>query len=229
MAAERRRDARKAIGIPVYVRGHDADGSPWEEVSHTLELSSGGTAFLLKHPLVVGQVLRLSLPLPKNLRRYDLAEPSYRVYALVRNVTHPGDTRVGVMFLGQNPPRGYDEEPGRRFLLQGDQRQYARHPLLLNVRLLRLGRGLPGRAEELTVTESLGRSGARVKTALPITKGEVLLMEEVQRAFQERVEVISVSIGPDNVPRLGLRFVDPGADERMKEVLHHYGFQETDP
>jgi predicted metalloenzyme YecM len=65
-----------------------------------------------------------------------------------------------------------------------------------------------------------------VKTALPITKGESVVLEEVQRAFQEKAEVMSVSIGKDNVPRLGLRFADEAAAERMRVVLQHYGFRE---
>jgi hypothetical protein len=65
-----------------------------------------------------------------------------------------------------------------------------------------------------------------VKTALPIIKGEAVLLEEVQRAFQERAEVVSVSIGRDNVSRLGLRFADEAAAQRMRLVLQHYGFRE---
>jgi PilZ domain len=229
MAAQskkRRRETRKEIDLPVHVHGYDASGAPWEEVSHTLDVASGGLAFFLKRKVAVGQVLHVSLPLPKNLRRFDLAEPSYRAYALVRDVTYPSETRVGVMLLGKNPPRGYEQDPTGRFLLEGDQREYPRYDLHLNVRLRRLGAGLPGGREELTVTENLGCGGARVKTALPVTKGEVVLLEEVQRAFQERAEVMTVSIGADNVPRLGLRFVDEAAVERMRVVLHHYGFRE---
>jgi hypothetical protein len=37
---------------------------------------------------------------------------------------------------------------------------------------------------------------------------------------------MTVSIGADNVPRLGLRFVDEAAVERMRVVLQHYGFRE---
>jgi PilZ domain-containing protein len=223
---ERRRDSRKQISLPVHVHGHDSAGALWEEVSHTLDVSSGGVSFHLKRRVEVGHVLHLSLPMPKNLRRFDLAEPSYRVYALVRDIVYGSETRVGVMLLGRTPPRAYAQDPTGKYLLEGDQRQYPRYELHLNVRLRRLGSGLPGAREELTVTENLGRRGARVKTALPIAKGEAVVLEEVRRAFQEKSEVTSVTIGADNVPRLGLRFVDEAAPERMRAVLEHYGFRE---
>src|SRR5207247_4095845 len=130
----------------------------------------------------------------------------YRIYALVRDVIYASETRVGVMLLGKSPPAGYEHDPAARFLLDGDQRRYPRYELRLNVRLRRLGEGLPGPREELTITENLGRGGARVKTSLPIVEGEAVILEEVQRACQERAEVSSVTIGADNLPRLGLSF-----------------------
>jgi len=82
------------------------------------DASSGGACFCLKHPVTFGQVLLLSLPIPKNFRQYDLSEPSYRTYALVRNLAPLGDTyRVGVLFLGKNPPRDFEKSPSGLYLL----------------------------------------------------------------------------------------------------------------
>jgi hypothetical protein len=61
---ERRREARKQITLPVRLQGGGAAGAPWEEVSHTLDIASGGLAFNLKRPVTVGQVLHVSLPMP---------------------------------------------------------------------------------------------------------------------------------------------------------------------
>jgi hypothetical protein len=66
-------------------------------------------------------VLLLSLPLPKQLRQYDLNDASYHVYALIRGLTHRADhARVGVMFFGKLPPRGFHEKPAARYLLPSD-------------------------------------------------------------------------------------------------------------
>lgn len=109
------------LSIPVRVQGFNMDGSSWEEMSSTDDISLGGSGFLLKRDVELGQVLFLHLPLPKRLRQYDLMDASYRVYALVRGIRHQHDGhRVGVMFFGKFPPRGFHERPGARFLLPSD-------------------------------------------------------------------------------------------------------------
>ena len=72
--SDRRRDQRMGLSVPVRVRGHDPDGTPWEEMTATDDASYGGASFPLKHAHGVGQVLYISAPLPRNFRRYDLAE-----------------------------------------------------------------------------------------------------------------------------------------------------------
>jgi hypothetical protein len=60
--------------------------------------------------------------MPKTLRQHDLTEATYRVYSLVRGITRRADDcRVGLMFFGQFPPRGFQERPWARFLLPSDE------------------------------------------------------------------------------------------------------------
>ena len=109
------------LGIPVRVQGFNADGSTWEDMTSTDDISLGGAGVLLKRDVELGQVLFLNLALPKRLRQYDLNDASYRVYALVRGIRHQHDGhRVGVMFFGKFPPRGFHERPAARFLLPSD-------------------------------------------------------------------------------------------------------------
>jgi hypothetical protein len=69
----------------------------------------------------LGQVLLLRLPLPMRLREHDLSDASYLVYSLVRGVRRRSEQpRVGVMFFGKQPPRGFHERPFSRYLLPGD-------------------------------------------------------------------------------------------------------------
>jgi hypothetical protein len=120
-SAERRKTPRMDLAIPVRVQGFNADGSTWEETSSTDDISAGGAGILLKRDVELGQVLFLLLPLPKRLRQYDRNDASYRVYALVRGIRHQHDGhRVGVMFFGKFPPRGFHEKPAARFLLPSD-------------------------------------------------------------------------------------------------------------
>jgi hypothetical protein len=121
MPSERRKNPRVGLAIPLRVQGYYADASSWDEMTTTLDVSVGGACFGLTHEAELGQVLLLILPLPKRLRQYDLMEASYRVYSLVRSVRRRGDQpRIGVMFFGKHPPRGFAERPGARFLLPSD-------------------------------------------------------------------------------------------------------------
>ena len=58
--AERRRETRLSLRLPVRVQGHDARNQPWEEMAAMENTSYGGAAMRLKRPVVRGQVLSLS-------------------------------------------------------------------------------------------------------------------------------------------------------------------------
>ena len=104
--AERRKQRRVPMRLPVRVQGRDADGTTWEEMTTCEDASAGGVGLQVKRKVVLGQVLHLSLPLPPRFRQFDLTDPSYRVYGLVRNARPApgGGVRIGVLFLGKFPP-----------------------------------------------------------------------------------------------------------------------------
>ena len=215
-----RKDPRMALRIPVKVDGFDLAG-PWQEMTVSDDTSAGGVAFQIAHPVQFGQVLLLSLPLPKRFRQYDLTDPSYHVYAVVRRAeTVQGRTTVGVMFLGKNPPRGYEKNPAGRYLLSEDpgpgtrteRRAHERHEMHYNLRLSRQGEGAE---KEFTVAENLSKGGARVLTTLPVVKGEIIIVEEMAGPFRTRAEIRNIYIGKDKVPRLNLRFLDGEAPDRL--------------
>jgi len=215
-----RKDPRMALRIPVKVDGFDLAG-PWQEMTVSDDTSAGGVAFQIAHPVQFGQVLLLSLPLPKRFRQYDLTDPSYHVYAVVRRAeTVQGRTTVGVMFLGKTPPRGYEKNPTGRYLLSEDpspgsrteRRAHQRHEMHYNLRLSRQGEGAE---KEFTVAENLSKGGARVLTTLPVVKGEIIIVEEMAGPFRSRAEIRNIYIGKDKVPRLNLRFLDAEAPDRL--------------
>jgi hypothetical protein len=222
-AAERRKDQRMGLSVPVRVKGHDPDGTAWEEMTTTEAASYGGASFALRHPHGVGQVLLLSLPLPRNFRKYDLTETSYTTYALVRNtrLVEREPRVVGVMFIGKTPPKGYAEKPGGRFRLAADvwvdgtgaeRRRDERIQLPVNLKLQRSG---PVAMEEQTFTENLSRRGARVLTTLPVVRGETLVVCDLKGLTRAEAVVRNVYVGPDRVTRLNLEFPDTAAFERL--------------
>lgn len=209
--------------LPVRVQGRDADGTTWEEMSNCEDASPGGVGLKLARQVVLGQVLHLSLPLPQRFRQYDLTDPSYRVYTLVRNVRRSpdGGVRIGVVFLGRYPPRGAQSLPGELFLMPGDptpveRRKFARHVARLSLRLE--AEHAPGgvAVEERTIAEDVSQWGAQVRaTTLPVVKGAILRVEELGGDFRTRAEVRNISIGQDGQPRLNLLFLDSPAPERL--------------
>jgi hypothetical protein len=226
---ERRRRERLGLKLPVRVSGFDPEGHPWTEMSTVLDVSSSGASFVLKRKLVRGHVLHLLVPLPKRFRSYDLGESSYHVYGLVRSTrSDPQGTRVGVLFLGKHPPRGFEKEPAAIYLLPEDpqpgraepggpaeRRVHRRLEVFVNVVVKRLDGRTDGLTEERTIAENIGRGGARVLTSLLVLTGDVVMVQEVDGDFRTRAEVRNVYVGPDHVPRLNLRFLDAEAPPRL--------------
>jgi hypothetical protein len=217
------------MSVAARVLGHDPDGTPWEEMTNTDDASYGGASFPLRHPHGVGQVLLVSAPLPRNFRRYDLAETSYKTYALIRNTrtTDNGSRVVGVMFLGRTPPKGFEARPGGRYRLPTDpraanapagtppseRRRHERLQLFVNLKLKRMDSRGP--MEEQTVTENLSRGGARVFTTLPVVRGEALTVTDLDDKVAAEAVVRNVYVGPDRVTRLNLQFPDARGFERL--------------
>jgi len=220
---ERRKDQRLVVSLPVQVKGHEDNGKPWDEMSTTEDFSSGGARFPLGKAVHIGQVLLVSLPLPKRYRLFALTDPAYTVYALVRDVFAAWPkNKVGVMFLGKHPPKGYQLKPGGKYRLPTDpeaapkeRRLYTRLDVFINLKLRRSNADSTSVQEEQTVTENLSRGGTRVPTAMKVEKGEVLVVEDPAGAFSTRVEVRNVFVGKDGIPRLNLRFLDGAAPDKL--------------
>jgi len=210
------------LSLPVRVQGHGSDGKPWEEMTASEDASYSGCAFILKHPVEIGQAVYLSMPLPKRFRQYDITEPSYHIYALVRDVGPAASgKRLGVLFLGKQAPKGLGDNPASRFLLptdakpeHRDRRQHQRLDIFVSLRLRRENGG-PGPSEEQTVAENLSRRGARVPTSMAVARGDVLEVHELNGSFRTRAEIRNVYIGKDNIPRLNLCFLDAETPDRL--------------
>ena len=165
MPNERRKTLRQNLAIPLRVQGFLADGSTWEELTTTVDVSYGGACFSLGHEAELGQVLLLSLALPKRLRQYDLTDATYRVYSLVRGVRRREDRpRVGVMFFGKYPPREFQERPGARFLLPTDSIANAPVP-----------RGLRVGDTPFGGTQAVGTTGAHRATTDEVPSPDTLV------------------------------------------------------
>ena len=101
------REKRVGLQPPVQVRGEDAAGVRFDEVTRSVNVSGGGICFESHRQVSVGARLQLAIELPPPLRRYFGNREVYRAKAVVCRVEHaPGEAavnRVGARFVGEAP------------------------------------------------------------------------------------------------------------------------------
>lgn len=201
--AIKRSAPRVGLWIPVRVEGRDASG-PWEERSKTLDASANGVAFVVKHAIAVGDVVQITLPLPRQFRSYDLAAATYQTYAKVASKAKvAAGSRVGAAFLGKQPPKAEKPPPpaGK------ERRRGKRGALLLRVQL-RFDQPQNGVRSETTQLEDFSARGAKVRSRHDPRPGQTLEIEAAH-AFRARAEVRGSYVGSDRIRRLHLRFLPP--------------------
>ena len=101
VAQDKRKLHRVRIALPIRVRGMMADGSPFEEITRSIDVSPNGALFLLKRDLKKGMRLHLSLPLPRSMQNAAASKPVFETDAIVVRI-EPGEDsgafRVAVRF-----------------------------------------------------------------------------------------------------------------------------------
>jgi hypothetical protein len=230
--SERRRERRAPIHQILVYQAYNADGSTIEDRAELCDASTRGASFLLGQPLDPGRVLHLAAPLPRRFRTFDAETPSYFVYAIVRH-TKPVDERwrVGVMFFGKEPPKGFDTHPGALYFLPtdsaqpaavsmpratqpdpepdpGGRRQSQRFHIFVDFVLRQVDEWGTVLAEELTVAENVSFGGACVYTSLPLRVGHIVHVQERGGSFEARAEVRDTYVGIDRIRRVSLSFLD---------------------
>ena len=233
---EERRVQRYSLALPTRVEVRVDRNVSWNEVARLEDVSAFGAAFILKRPIKRGRLLVMSVPLPRQLRVYDFLEPQYRIWGLVRRclpIQSSGEQKyaIGVAFIGKHPPRSYMENPstlydltereeGGLWMLRDadtnedetdlppDQRRQTRFPIPEQLLVELLDENGDVIASETSVSENVSLGGASVFTSLDVQEGTFL------RVTSERhnVSIISIvrgkHVGPDNIPRLHLEFID---------------------
>jgi hypothetical protein len=190
---------RVGLWIPVRVEGRDASGNAWEERSKTLDASASGVAFVVKHKLAVGDVVRITLPLPRQFRSHE----TYAVVASTAKVA--AGSRVGAALLGKEPPKKEAAAPDAG---AKERRRGKRGALLLKVQL-RFDQPQNGVRTETTMLEDFSAHGAKVRSKTDPKPGQTLEIDEAGLSFRARAEVRGSYVGADGIRRLHLRFLPP--------------------
>lgn len=102
--ADRRRELRHTMTLPVKVVGADSYNRQWSELAATQNISSGGVAIRLSRKVMIGDILFVELALPARLQKNPNSSGTYKTSALVRYIEMraSGQQIVRLQFL-QNP------------------------------------------------------------------------------------------------------------------------------
>jgi diguanylate cyclase (GGDEF)-like protein/PAS domain S-box-containing protein len=210
----RRHYERFKLSIPTRVIGHDAKGVRWDETTQTIDVSRAGITVQLNRRVRHGMVMQLMLPLPVKLRSYSYYDSNYKVYAIARRVepVKGGQSRVAFEFIGERPPKGYQDNPWVVFQHKkwaGVERR--REPRIEKpevVAIEYLDEEMKPIGRDVVLSENHSRGGLRVR--LQEAPPEFYMVKVISSATEgERVAIVSNRyLGSDGCERLCLRFAN---------------------
>jgi hypothetical protein len=106
-AAERRREKRIQVRLPVGIRGTDRSGTRFDERTTSENVCRGGVAFTLSRELDLGAVLEIIIPPPPGRQ----GENDFATRGQVRHICVTDNGRVfGVAFTGPRFHRMFSPE-----------------------------------------------------------------------------------------------------------------------
>jgi hypothetical protein len=95
-----RRSPRIRLQVPVFVRGTDASGSEFIELTKTLDISAFGACITSQHVLRVGKTIHLTIPTPYPVSASSVPSETPPILARVLRQNMVGDARLfGLEFL----------------------------------------------------------------------------------------------------------------------------------
>ena len=211
-ALEQRKTSRIKMTLPIQISGQDAPENKWQEISRVLEVSRTGASFHLKHAVPPGLILHLSFPLPWKLRQHGHAEPSYKIYAVVRSTTpQPNhEFRTGVEFIGENPPATYHTQPWAIYsstVWKGEERRKTERRKISQLLWIEY---YNDQSQLLSVeqgcTENISRTGARICVQDPPMNYESIKVFDLGPGFECYAKVVRQFLGKDGLYRLCVQF-----------------------
>ena len=220
--------ARLPLKLPIKVLCRENADYEWTEKSRLIDVNQFGAGFTLTRPVEVGRLVKLTAPLPHQLRCFDQLEQMYAVWSLVRHISvmqsDPIIFRAGVAFIGKRPPASYEEDPATLYdplpikLGQSVMWSVTRRPPVKQRRETRLAiplevlvetfddEGKPGQREH-TVTEAISTLGACILSSLEVEAGRVVKITSLTDGVTLFGAIRSRQIMPDGIARLGIEFI----------------------
>lgn len=109
---------RRKLELPVSVTYYESRAYSWSESSKTEEATICGVGLVVSRPVEPNKLIKLSFPMPKNLRLFDFLKDIYEVWGIVRSVSvleaslfNKVNLKIGVALIGENPPPSFLADP----------------------------------------------------------------------------------------------------------------------
>ena len=227
-----RRRARIPLTLPIRVLCRESNEYEWTEQSRLIDVTHFGAGFTLTRPVDVGRLIRLTMPLPTQLRCFDHNDAMYSVWSLVRHTAairsidpaHAKLFRLGVAFVGKEAPESYIDNPTLRYepveikvgqntrwklrrLPSVTERREPRLVIPLEVLVETLDEDGKPLMREYTVTETISTLGTCVPTNLDVDVGRVLRISSINDQVSTFAAIRSRQVAADGIARLGLEFI----------------------
>lgn len=234
---ERRTVSRISLPSPVRVEGDHGIETEWSEMTKLKDASALGAAFRLGRFVERGRLVLMRMVLPNKMRAYDLYEPQYRIWGLVRRCLQidegaesPAYT-VGVAFIGKRPPNSYFEDPTSLYDVSPNienglwhvtearskldenrpveqVRRHSRYPIPLNIQVDLVDKDGNIIRAETTATENISLGGAAIFSSFDVAPGSQLRITSEQYEVTIKAIVRGRRIGADGIRRLHVEFLD---------------------
>jgi len=223
-----KQNAASKPNLTAVVKGKDEKFKAWSESSEVTSLSSSGAGLFIPVPCPIGRLVSLMLPMPLEMRRYDLEKRLYRVWGLVQYcheaVNGPAGYHVGVALIGKDAPESYTQDPMQSYRVCGmrksglwkieeldnsfQQRTSARYWNSIDGTISLMDDKMKSRAQESVVTENISESGAAVFSELRVAVGDRIKFQTHSPSFSSLSVVRDRRIGVDDRMRIHLEFVE---------------------
>jgi hypothetical protein len=217
----------------VRVTGHDRRNGKWQELTTAEDVSRTGVQLNLRQRVRRGMVLHVSLPLPWKLRQHSHFEPTFQTYAWVARVRPSDQTgmkRVGLEFLGANPPAGYLDKPWAIYRPPGwngsERRREPRQARAENVWVTYLSDAQQPLSQEGGRTENLSRTGTRICVKTPPADCDLIKVAATDCNFESLAVITDRYPGKDGFHRLCVQFI---GQEWQPEEARAEGIKQSNP
>jgi hypothetical protein len=209
---DRRAWSRYKLSIPVKVTGFDSVEGEWQEISETVDVSRSGALVRLRKAVRHQTLLRLSLPLPVELRFYQHEAPFYDVYSLIRRIEPPqeGKRLVAVEFLGQCPA-GFEEKPWATYQPKWsgvERRREPRQERYEPVMVEYFDESMQLIKRDVAVTENVSSGGTRIYAKAVPVDFTWIRVSCAEPQFESYAVLCNRYSATNGFERLCLRFLD---------------------